>query len=166
MISSKRRNVHQIIRIIEMAINLANLPRASSLPSFTVSLTHVCLSCTIHAWFVINNMVLKTTDWLFLETHTWRDFVAVPQARKKLLIGGRSLGCPGGIEVCIAGSRGRGPWPKSQNSFLHIFFRFDEIISFRYFVPGFRGNCFQIKVQMRVWARIISSFAGCVLGHG
>jgi hypothetical protein len=49
-------------------------------------------------------MVLKSTDWLFLEfSRTERDFVAVPQAQKKLLIGGRSLGCPGGIEVYIAG---------------------------------------------------------------
>jgi hypothetical protein len=45
----------------------------------------------------------------FSFSRTERDFVAVPQARKKLLIGGRSLGCPGGIEVYIA-------WPHLEGA--------------------------------------------------
>jgi hypothetical protein len=50
---------------------------------------------------------------------TERDFIAVPQARKKLLIGGRSLDCPGGIGIYCRATlrRGRVLRPKSQNNF-------------------------------------------------
>jgi hypothetical protein len=47
----------------------------------------------------------------FTFSRTERDFVAVPQARN-LIIGGRSLGCPGVIEVYIAGPH----WQKGQGA--------------------------------------------------
>jgi hypothetical protein len=57
-------------------------------------------------------VIFRNLGFSFLRTE--RDFVAVPQARKKLLIRGRSLGCPGGIRgiycrATLRRGRGRGP---------------------------------------------------------
>jgi hypothetical protein len=57
----------------------------------------------------------------FSFSRTERDFVAVPQVRKKHLIGGRSLGCPGVIEVYIAGPHWQKPRPISKQFFAHFF---------------------------------------------
>jgi hypothetical protein len=62
----------------------------------------------------------------FSFSRTESDFVAVPQARKKLLIGDRSLGCPGEIEVYIycraTLRRGRGPRPGQVKTIFFTFF--------------------------------------------
>jgi hypothetical protein len=71
-----------------------------------------------------NNGLVIFRNLGFSFSRTERDFVAVPQARKKLLIGGHSIGCPGVIEVYIAGPHleGAGGHGPSLQTIFCIFF--------------------------------------------
>jgi hypothetical protein len=120
MISSKRRNVHYII--IQL-IFPGHLPCPVSLRT-----------CVYHApfmhddRFVTNNIVLKTTDWLFLET--WDSHsralkgISCSAGAKEAPHRGPLPRLPGrdrGIycRATLRRGRGRGPRHKSQNNLLH-----------------------------------------------